>query len=140
MNHPYDDLLDLPHHRSTAYPPMPVSSRAAQFSSFAALTGHEAAVRETARLTMRSVELAEDQQELLDRKLQQLAELLPDHPELTLTYFVPDERKAGGSYRTHSGKLKRLDLLNRNLLFTDGTTVPIGRIFDLSSPHLQQPE
>ena len=131
---PYEDIVDLPHHVSPTRPQMSRADRAAQFSSFAALTGHDAAVRETARLTASRIETAEDKRQELDLKQQLLAQVLPSHPEVTVTYFVPDSRKAGGAYITANGRLKRIDSRKRILLLEDHTEIPIDDVLELESP------
>lgn len=131
---PYNDIIDLPHHVSETRPRMSRLDRAAQFSPFAALTGHDAAVRETARLTDRRIETAEDKRYELDLKLQLLTQLLPSRPEVTVTYFVPDARKAGGAYVSVSGALKRVDTRKRVLLLWDGREIPVDDVLELESP------
>ena len=131
---PYEDIVNLPHHVSPTRPQMSRADRAAQFSSFAALTGHDAAVRETARLTASRIETAEDKRQELDLKQQLLAQVLPSHPEVTVTYFVPDSRKAGGAYITANGRLKRIDSRKRILLLEDHTEIPIDDVLELESP------
>ena len=118
-SHRYDDIIHLPHHVSTAHPPMPAADRAAQFSPFAALTGHEAAIRETARLTDERAELDENAKAVLDEKLRMIQEMLPAHPEITVTYFQPDAKKSGGAYVSVTGRVKKLDLY-RQCLFDGG--------------------
>lgn len=131
---PYEDIVNLPHPVSRTHPQMSRADRAAQFSPFAALTGHDAAVRETARLTDRRIETAEDKRYELDLKLQLLIQLLPSRPEVTVTYFVPDTRKAGGAYVSVSGTLKRVDTRKRILLLQDGTEIPADDVLELESP------
>ncbi len=131
---PYEDIVDLPHHVSPTRPQMSRADRAAQFSSFAALTGHDAAVRETARRTASRIETAEDKRYELDLKQQLLAQVLPSAPEVTITYFVPDTRKVGGAYVTACGKLKRIDSRKRTLLLADGTEIPADDVLELESP------
>ena len=94
----YDDILYLPHPVSARHPQMPLADRAAQFSPFAALTGHEAAIRETARLTKERVELDESRKEILDERLQMIRENLSEKPEVTFTYFQPDEMAMTGGF------------------------------------------
>jgi hypothetical protein len=110
------------------------ADRAAQFSSFAALTGHDAAVRETARRTASRIDTAEDQRYELDLKQQLLAQVLPSQPEVTVTYFVPDTRKVGGAYVSVSGRLKRIDSRRRVLLLDNGTEIPMDDVLELESP------
>lgn len=108
VNEKYGDMLDLPHHVSKKHPPMSREDRAAQFSPFAALTGHEAAIQETARQTDERIDLDEDSRNALDRTLANVRECVAEHPLVTVTYFQPDERKAGGQYVTVQGRVKKL--------------------------------
>lgn len=100
--HKYDDIINLPHYTSSKRPRMAMIDRAAQFSPFAALTGYDAAVKETARLTEDRVELDEYQKSALNDRLQIVQERLSDTPVISITYFVPDERKSGGAYCTEN--------------------------------------
>lgn len=125
MTGPYDDILHLPHPTSKRRPRMPIVDRAAQFSPFAALTGHKAAIEETARVTDRRIELDEDAKEQLDQTLQLLLERIDEQPEITVTWFSPDKKKAGGQYHTATGKLKRIDTQESRLILTDGTQIPL---------------
>lgn len=129
----YDDIIDLPHHVSTTHHRMSMLERAAQFQPFRALTGYEDAVRETARLTDDRVELTEDEKALLDGKLQRLADNLASHPLVTVTYFQPDKKKAGGAYVTATGELKKIDDFTSTLLLTGGERIPIENIVDIQS-------
>lgn len=129
--HKYDDIINLPHHVSVRHPRMAPLDRAAQFSPFAALTGHEAAIKETARLTEEWVELDEDSKRLLDEQLQMIREHLPERPEVTFTYFQPDERKHGGAYRTVTGKVKKIDAYGHRIVLEDGTAVSIEKLFSI---------
>ena len=132
-NHQYDDIINLPHYVSPTRPRMSMINRAAQFSPFAALTGYDAAIKETGRLTDRRIELSEDSRAALDRKQQLLVECLADHPEVSVTYFIPDERKSGGAYVTVTGIVKKVDDCQRLLLLTDGTKIPLDEILELES-------
>ena len=131
-NHQYDDIIDLPHHVSATRPQMPMIDRAAQFSPFAALTGYDAAIKETGRLTDERIELSEESRAVLDRKQQLLADNLADHPEVSVTYFVPDERKSGGAYVTVTCQVKKIDEFERLLILTDGTKILLDEIQDLT--------
>lgn len=134
MSNAYDDILNLPHHTSTVQPAMPMQNRAAQFAPFAALVGYDALIRETARLTDQKVELDESVKAELNKKLQLLLELLPQQPEVTITYFQPDSRKADGAYRTTNGIVRKF-LLNENLLvMMDGSQIPVDAIAALDGP------
>ena len=132
-NHQYDDIIDLPHHVSATRPRMSMIDRAAQFSPFAALTGYDAAIKETGRLTDERIDLSEESRAALDRKQQLLLDNLADRPEVSVTYFVPDERKAGGAYVTVTGRVKKVDDYQRLLLLTDGTKIPLDEILDMES-------
>lgn len=132
-NHEYDDIIDLPHHVSATHPRMSLIDRAAQFSPFAALTGYDAAIKETGRLTDQRIELSEDARIVLDRKQQFLLDHISGHPVVSVTYFVPDERKTGGAYVTVTGNVKKLDDYQRLLVLTDGSKIPLDDILDMES-------
>ena len=99
----YDEILSLPHHVSKTRPQMPMSDRAAQFAPFAALTGYDSAIKETGRQTDEKIELDEEALTALDMKYQLLMDVFDDAPEVTITFFQPDERKAGGKYASQVG-------------------------------------
>ena len=128
MSSEYDDLLNLPHHTSTVQPAMPMQNRAAQFAPFAALVGYDALIRETARLTDQKVELDESVKAELNEKLRLLLELLPQQPEVTITYFQPDIRKAGGAYRTTNGIVRKFLHSENLLVMMDGSKIPVDAI------------
>lgn len=133
MKNEYDDIINLPHHVSSKRPRMPMTARAAQFSPFAALTGHGAAISETARETSRRVELEEDVKADLDAKQRLLAQRMEEHPQITVTWFQPDGKKAGGSYLVTEGRLKKVDEAERFLLLMDGTRIPLDDVTDIES-------
>lgn len=128
----YHDIIHLPHHVSPTRAPMSMEDRAAQFSPFAALTGYDEAVDETGRLTSRRIEPDEDLLVRMSESLQFIAAHLPEQPQVTLTYFVPDARKAGGSYTTLTGHVKKLDEISRTMTFSDGTTISLDDIVSIS--------
>lgn len=134
MSGAYDDILDLARPQSKKHPPMPVEDRAAQFSPFAALTGYDAAVSETARLTEERIELDPQEAARLGARLAELAKRQKEQPEFSLLYFVPDTRKAGGAYVTVSGRLKRVTDFPKCICLTDGTVIPIEDIVAVESP------
>lgn len=129
----YDDIIHLPHHESAKHPRMPAADRAAQFLPFAALTGHEAAVRETARLTDSRVELDEIRKEELDVHLQLLMEQLAQKPQVSITYFVPDTRKDGGAYFTITGTIRKVDAIRHQIIMETGDMIPIKDICEIRS-------
>lgn len=114
--------------------PMTNYDRAAQFSPFAALTGYDAAIRETARLTDREIEPDEDALALLGARLQYLNEHADRTPQVTLTHFVPDSRKDGGAYCLTDGRLKRIDADRQELILCDGRKIPLSHILAVDSP------
>ena len=131
MTGPYDDMLNLPHPTSARHPRMSLSDRAAQFAPFAALSGHSAALVETARLTDRRLELDEDQKAALDLKQQMLMDRIDEHPDVSVTWFQPDGKKDGGRYVTTTGRLKRIDEVERVLVMEDKTTVPLDDVISI---------
>ena len=130
MNDLYDDIIHLPHHVSERHPQMSMYNRAAQFAPFAALTGHNAAITEAARLTEAEQELSESDAEVLNRKLAYL-QSLDEKPSISVTYFVPDDKKEGGSYHTATGIVKSVEPDKGVLQFEDGTGIPVIRIKDI---------
>ena len=137
MTRKYDDILPLPHPTSKKHPRMPISDRAAIFSPFAALTGHAAAIQETARLTDQKIELDEDTKAELDRRQAILLEHIAEQPEVTITWFCPDDKKSGGAYVVTVGRLKRVDETAGTLRLADGMTIALDEIVDLQSDLFQ---
>lgn len=131
MTTKYDDIINLPHHVSATRPRMSVSDRAAQFSPFAALTGHGAAVKETARLTDKRIELDEGIKDDLSHRMQIVSDSIKERPEISITYFKPDERKNGGEYITAISSVKKIDKHKRVVVMTDGTLIPIDEIISI---------
>lgn len=136
----YDDIIHLPHHESLKHPKMPALDRAAQFLPFAALTGHDAAVRETARLTGDRAELDETRKGELDMHLQLLRDQLVQRPQASITYFVPDQRKDGGAYFTATGTIKEIEETRRQVIMENGTVIPVNDIYDIESTVLDTAE
>lgn len=127
----YDDIIHLPHHVSSTRAHMPMLDRAAQFMPFRALTGYEDAVWETARPTDDKIELTEDEQVLVDAKLQRLADNIARQPQISVTYFQPDEKKSGGAYVTAIGQPKKLDDITGTLILMGGEQILIENILDI---------
>lgn len=136
MTGPYDDILHLPHHVSGVRPQQPMEKRAAQFSPFAALTGYDDAVEETARFTETKAELEEDAKAAVNAVLISLSKNTKTHPSVRIEYFAPDSRKSGGSYIQTEAVLKKIDIYNRVLYLESGTAVPFDDIslIELGSP------
>ena len=120
-----------PHHVSKTRPQMPMSDRAAQFASFAALTGYDAAIKETGRLTDERIELDVEVLSALDMKYQLLMEALDEAPEVIITYFRPDERKAGGKYVSAVGAVKKIDDFERRITMQDGAKIPMDDVLSI---------
>ena len=110
---------------------MSIHDRAAQFSPFAALTGFDSALEEAGRLTDPRIELEEFGRSVLDRKLARLLELKNDHPNISVTYFCPDPKKAGGFYREIEGRVRKIDSHRELLIMADGTEISISEIMDM---------
>ena len=127
----YADIINLPHHVSAIRPQMSMTDRAAQFSPFAALTGYDAAIHETGRLTDDKIELDEETLNILNMKLRLLVDSLDDEPEVTFTYFKPDERKAGGAYIEVTGTVKKVDDFERLIVMQNGMKIPMDDILNI---------
>lgn len=131
MSSEYDDILALPRHSSVRRKHMSLSDRAAQFAPFAALSGYGDSIAEKGRQTSPRINLAADQRELLDRKLQYLSELQSRHPWILAVCYLPDAQKSGGFYEQVSGVLKKIDPVQRSLVLEPDTHVPLDNIMDI---------
>lgn len=129
MSFPYEDIVDLPHPVSPRHARMSNADRAAQFSPFAALTGHDAAIAETARLTEAKAELDEDEKAILNEKLRQLAHALPRRPVASFVCFFRDQRKEGGAYVTVTGAVKKIDPIEQAVVLESGQHLPLGDLY-----------
>lgn len=127
----YADIINLPHHELTTRQRMPLINRAAPFSPFAALTGYDDAVKETARLTDARIELDEGSKEVLNDKLRIAVDQAENQPEISITYFLPDKKKSGGAYVTIKAVIKRIDEYERLVIFTDKSSIPIDDIYEI---------
>lgn len=128
----YDDILKLPRPKSLRRK-MTMTERAAQFSPFAALSGYEDAISETARLTERQIALDESEMLALSEKISLLQMQLSEHPKAAATYFVPDETKAGGKYETAEGCIQKIRAYEKEIVFEGGKAIPFERILSLES-------
>ncbi len=133
----YDDILHLPHHKSAVYPSMSMHDRAAQFAPFAALTGYGDAIDETARSTDRKLKVEETKAQELDEAFARLSACVNETPSVSVMYFVPDEKKAGGTYVTTTGNVRKVDLFSRTLVFVDGTRLALDDIYEIDGDFLQ---
>lgn len=129
----YKDIIDLPHHQSIRRPRMAMIDRAAQFSPFAALTGHNDAIIETARLTDRKIELDEGTKSIINEKIQMISDFLFEKPTVTFTHFEPDIKKEGGTYLNTTGTVKKIDEFKREIILTDNRIILIEHIYDIES-------
>ena len=132
--HDYDDIINLPRHVSKTHPHMSLADRAAQFSPFAALTGYEEAIKEAGRIVDEKIELSEEEKEEINRQLNYLNEHKKDNIQITITYFLKDMKKNGGSYRQITSNLKRLDEIKKTILLADNTILRIDDIRKIQSP------
>lgn len=132
MTEDFSDIINLPHHQSRRHPQMSMKERAAQFAPFAALTGYGSAISEVARLTEEQVPLGDDDNDRLNRLVTHIADRISEQPSVTIVYFKPDSRKQGGSYETITGRLKRIDDYEQQLVMLDGTAIPFENIMDIS--------
>ena len=137
MKNDYDDIINLPHHVSSTRPQMSMIDRAAQFSPFAALTGYDAAIKETGRLTDEKIELDEEALSNLNMKFQILFENPDEQPDIAITYFKPDETKSGGAYLTTTDKIKKIDEYERIITTANGTKIPMDDVISLESEIFQ---
>lgn len=129
--HKYDDIIHLSRPSSGRRANMSGYDRAAQFSPFAALTGFEAAIEETGRLTDSRIELDEGGRQLLDEQMNAVLEIIGTQPKVIATWFQYDERKAGGAYVRTTGHVKKIDTYTGRIVFTDGETIPLGEVVSI---------
>lgn len=129
----YKDIINLPHHQSKRRPRMSMIDRAAQFSPFAALTGHNDAIIETARLTDRKIELDEGTKSILNEKIQMISDYLSEKPTVTFTHFELDIKKDGGAYLKTTGNVKKIDDFKKEIYLTDGRIISINHIYEIES-------
>ena len=135
----YQDILPLARPAS-AHPPMGALERAAQFAPFAALTGYDAAIQEEARLVDSQIAPGEEALRALDKKIRLLIRHVGEGPQVSVTYFLPDERKQGGAYTVSAGQVKKIRTFERQMLLTDGTLIPLDAVLRLESPLFDREE
>lgn len=128
MDNKYDNIIKLSHHISNKHAQMSIEARAAQFAPFAALTGYNDKIKETARLTNKKIELDEDSKSILDRKIQILLNKISTKPTVSITYFMPDSKKDGGKYVTTTGIIKKLDRYNHVIILEDKIEILLNDI------------
>ena len=126
----YGDIINLPHPEPVGYPRMSMEKRAAQFSPFAALSGYEEAVQETERLTEERIILDEAELEVLDNHMNEIMSL-EEPPEVKITYFIPDQRKAGGRYETVAGKIGKIDRYKGQIVMENGVVILVKEVVNI---------
>ena len=126
----YDDIIDLPYPYPSKHKKMTLYDRAAQFAPFAALTGFEDQIDETGRYTEKRIEITEERRGILDSKLEEILNEAPDSL-IRVSFFVPDKEKDGGSYSIYKGRIKKIDQIERKLVFEDGKCIALDDITDL---------
>lgn len=131
MSGPYEDIINLPHHVSKNRQSMSMMDRAAQFSPFAALTGYDAAIEETGRLTEARIILDESEIQILNEKMRFIEEHIGERPQVSVTYFQPDAKKDGGEYVVIMGVVKKIDTYEQQIVMTDGVKIPIEDIIEI---------
>ena len=127
----YDDIINLPHHESKKHQRMSLEARSAQFAPFAALTGYDEVIRETARLTNKRIEINEEMKAILDEKLLLIKTQIKSKPNITVTYFVPDSKKDGGKYITVTGKVIKIDIYKQHIILENKIEIPISEIIEI---------
>lgn len=137
MTDQYDDIIHLPHHISSTRPRMSAIDRAAQFSPFAALTGYDTSIKESARLTDARIELDDSQKEEIGEKLRLVTGQLD--AEIKITYFLPDTKKTGGKYVLAAGAVKKVDEYERMIIMGDGKQIPIDEVIDVDCVAFGEP-
>ena len=124
----YSDIINMKYPFSKKHAPMPLHDRAAQFAPFAALSGYDEAIAETARRTDKRLELSAEQEQKLNLALKKLGDNLGSCPLISVRFFIPDPKKSGGSYMTVHNTARRIDFAARELIFTDGFKIDIDNI------------
>lgn len=128
----YDDIINMPHHISKKHPRMSLENRSAQFAPFAALTGYEDEVEETARLTDKRIEITDEIKTEINIKLKTIQEKIYAKPKVTITYFIPDSKKEGGSYKTVTSNVMKIDKYKQTIILKNKTEIPINFITNIS--------
>lgn len=135
---PYEDIIHLPRPVSRRHAPMAITDRAAQFAPFAALTGYDAAIRETARLTESAAVLDECAREALNEKLFLLQHIIHTAPTVTIVYFEDDLRKAGGAYRSVTGHVQKIDTHAQRIILTEGPAISFSQIYQINADFFEE--
>lgn len=129
----YNDIIDLNYPFELKHPRMSIESRTAQFAPFSALTGYSEAIKETARLTYKKIEIDEGLKIILNNKLQIILENIDKKEIVIFTYFTYDKKKEGGKYIEKSGIVKKIDLIEQYIVLMDKTKISINEIINIKS-------
>ena len=132
MTSKYEDILNLPHHVSLNHPQMSMLERAAQFSPFAALSGHDVAIKESARVTMNKIELDEYMKDKISNKLKKLLNNDDKDTYMTIQYFMYDKKRDGGMYISKTGVIKNVDMINNVLIMDDNSKIEMENIISIT--------
>lgn len=127
----YDDIINMPHHISKKHPRMSLENRSAQFAPFAALTGYEDEVEETARITDKRIEITDEIKSTINMRLQIIQEKINTKPKVTIKYFIPDNKKEGGSYKTVTSNVLKIDQYKKLVVLKDNTKIFISDIINI---------
>ena len=129
----YDDIINLDHYELKYHKKMSMESRAAQFAPFAALTGCSEEIKEVSRLTDDRIDMFDDYKLIIDRKLQEIKEHINERLKVSVIYFIKDNKKKGGKYIEYIGIIRRIDLVNKVIIFIDGKRIDIKDILDINN-------
>lgn len=129
----YEDIINLPHYELKNHERMSIYSRSAEFAPFAALTGYKESINETSRLTSNKKEISEDIKELINIKLQEIENNIKEKPYIEVIYFKKDKTKQGGEYIEYQGNIKKIDLINRKLIFIDNKKIDLNSIYEIKN-------
>ena len=135
-NEKYDDIINMSHHVSKKHPRMSLKNRSAQFAPFAALTGYEDEVEETARITDKKIEITDEVKSIINLKLKTIQEKINTKPKVTITYFIPDSKKEGGSYKIVTSNVMKIDKYKQTIVLKDKTEIPINFITNINIEEL----
>ena len=135
-NGKYDDIINMPHHISKKHPRMSLENRSAQFAPFAALTGYEDEVEEIARITDKKIEITDEVKSIINLKLKTIQEKINTKPKVTITYFIPDSKKEGGSYKIVTSNVMKIDKYKQTIVLKDKTEIPINFITNINIEEL----
>lgn len=127
----YDDIINLSHHVSNTREPMTLYNRAAQFAPFTALKGYDSAIKEVARITSKKIELAEDLKNILNENIKMINRNIKQNPKVIITYFIPDNKKIGGSYETIIGYVKRIDNVNKFIILNNNKKINFHNLLNI---------